>query len=475
MKLLLRSLWSDVERVSMEQIYQRFLSMCLLLVLTSLMGSAHAESRALIIGVGDYRDEKVNDLPGLDIDVNIMKRVASSLGYKKSAVRVLQDSDATLENIKLSFTDWLSTGVNPDDQVLIYFSGHGAQFRDLNGDESDGLDEFFLTHDFKASGGDIQGALFDDVFYELLTQIPTDNVLLIVDACHSGTGFKSFNGALTGVSGGVVKYHSVENSDNMVDSGFAMGEKNYDDRFVAMMASGDDESAIATTRGSVFTLGIEQAIRQGLSRGSLMTPVAMIDDIREFVKKELAPNPNIIFTPQIGGASDLINKPLQLVVTPSFRNRLLTVIEGVTPLVIASNKARYSLEDKSMRISVDVPEAGYLNIINVNSQDSTVVLFPNLYNPDNRVAPGQVAIPTQQMQFDLVAREPTGESLFVAIWTPYELNMYNEGKGNRNELQGDMPDVFHELSEFSATRNFSAEARLRDGWRAGSIIVNVVP
>jgi len=449
--------------------------LCWLCILGALRGCGHAERRALIIGGGAYRDERVNDLPGLDIDVNIMTRVASSLGYKQSAIRVLQDSDATLDNIKRSFSDWLIKGVGPDDQVLIYFSGHGAQYRDLNGDESDGLDEFFLTHDFQASGGDIKGALFDDVFYDLLSDIPTDNVLLIVDACHSGTGFKNFNGAMTGAAGGVVKYHAIENLDNVVDSGFAMGEKNHDDRFVAMMASGDDESAIATTRGSVFTLGIAQAINQGLSRGNLMTPVEMIDDIRKFVRSELAPDPSLIFTPQIGGAPDLINKPLQLVVTPSNRMNLLDAIDGAPPLAIASNKTRYPLEDKSMRISVDVPEAGYLNIINVNSRDNAVVLFPNLHNPDNRVGPGQLAIPTQQMKFDLVAREPTGESLFIAIWTPYEMNLYTEGKGNRSELQGNLPDVFHELSEYSATRNFSAEARQSADWRAGAIIVNVVP
>jgi hypothetical protein len=155
-----------------------------------------AEDRALLIGVGKFVDSRL-DLPGIDLDINIMKDVTSLLGFKDDQVKVLQDFDATLGNVKNTMKTWLHDGVSSNDRVLIYFSGHGSQVPDDNGDESDGADEVLVMNDVKVvqSGGvvTLKNVLRDDVLHSVLKAIPSKNVLVFIDSCHSGSITKSLS------------------------------------------------------------------------------------------------------------------------------------------------------------------------------------------------------------------------------------------------------------------------------------------
>lgn len=73
--------------------------------------------------------------------------------------------------------------------VVFEFSGHGSQAPDLNGDESDGLDETLVTWDSDdAPGKNLD--ISDDEIYELTKRLSpfTDNIVYIMDSCHSGSG-----------------------------------------------------------------------------------------------------------------------------------------------------------------------------------------------------------------------------------------------------------------------------------------------
>lgn len=70
---------------------------------------------------------------------------------------------------------------NPSFVVLTY-SGHGY-YRADHKDESDGRDELLVPSDYQQSG-----FLSDDAIRELLAKFnPETQVLLLIDACHSGT------------------------------------------------------------------------------------------------------------------------------------------------------------------------------------------------------------------------------------------------------------------------------------------------
>merc|ERR1712032_481500 len=76
----------------------------------------------------------------------------------------------------------------PGDYFFFYYSGHGANVPDKDGDEEDGQDESLclVTPDGKI---DWNGFMTDDEFGELITSSIDDQVkiLIMCDCCHSGT------------------------------------------------------------------------------------------------------------------------------------------------------------------------------------------------------------------------------------------------------------------------------------------------
>jgi len=69
---------------------------------------------------------------------------------------------------------------------FIYFSGHGNQVKDLDGDEDDGFDECIclLTED----GRHLDQTITDDMLGDIIYSVPIGvKVISIFDCCHSGS------------------------------------------------------------------------------------------------------------------------------------------------------------------------------------------------------------------------------------------------------------------------------------------------
>jgi len=439
------------------------------------VSQADAADRALLIGVGNYRDSTIGDLPGIDLDLGIMQRVVQRLGFLPANTRVLSDEEATMAAVERAMSEWLVDDVDPDDRVLIYYSGHGTQVADRNDDEADGLDEVLVLHDFSQNAEQgASGALVDDRFYELLADIPTDDVLLIVDACHSGSGYKSILGSLTGAERGTTKSHPAAVVANGASDSFTRQDKGSEVRFAALMASDDDELAIATSRGSMFTLGVEHAIEQAAMGGDPITPREIVVSATAFIQKALADSPQSLFAPQLGGSDELVDKPMRLASGNPDRDALEELIAGLDTLQVSTDKPVYRLGERTLKINVEVASAGYLNVLTVDPAGVSVVLYPNAFNPDNRVTPGKLTLPTEQMRFDLRADGPVGEHLIAAIWTPDPLDLYQAGFGER-DAQGQLVQPLAEFSEFGS-RAFSVVQRdSARPVRAGSTLVEMVP
>jgi len=62
-----------------------------------LLPAMHAEAanRALLIGIGKYQLKNAN-LPGIDKDIEMMRKVALSLGYERKDIKLFLDENATL-------------------------------------------------------------------------------------------------------------------------------------------------------------------------------------------------------------------------------------------------------------------------------------------------------------------------------------------------------------------------------------------
>jgi hypothetical protein len=118
-------------------------------------------------------------------------------------------------------------------------------------------------------------------------------------------------------------------------------------------------------------------------------------------------------------------------------------------LKVTATAAKYTL-DQPVQISVDVPFAGYLNVVAVDADDVATVIYPNRHQSQNTVAPGPLRIPSESMDFELLASEPVGPTLVVAFLTSAPLNFFNETLDERDS-QGRINVDFPALS-YTATR-----------------------
>jgi metacaspase-1 len=139
---------------------------------------------ALAIAINDY--PAPYQLRGCINDGNdFLNRMGKSMGY---TVSTLYNNRATKVNIINKITSLVNTAVSGD-TIVIFYSGHGSQKRDINNDEIDGLDEVLCPFDF-FSGQYIT----DDDLRNIFNRLPTGVTLeVILDCCHSGTGTREFD------------------------------------------------------------------------------------------------------------------------------------------------------------------------------------------------------------------------------------------------------------------------------------------
>ena len=148
---------------------------------------------ALIVGVSDYINfgaEIGGDLPGARNDALGFRDVlVARYGFTESNVHLVLDHDATKARIEKEMKEWLPAVVKPGDLVVFFFAGHGSQEWDTNGDEEDGLDETICPTDVVK--GNTDKDIPDDELNQLLAGIPTDNVAVVLDNCHAGSGTRA--------------------------------------------------------------------------------------------------------------------------------------------------------------------------------------------------------------------------------------------------------------------------------------------
>lgn len=145
---------------------------------------------AVVIGISDYinfDDVEGGDLPGAEHDARRVRDVLiMRSGFPEDNVRMLINGDATKAAIRKGITGWLVENARPGDNVVIWYSGHGSQMWDEDGDEDDGLDETLAPADVIATS--TENDISDDEFNDWLGMLPTENVIVFLDNCNSGTG-----------------------------------------------------------------------------------------------------------------------------------------------------------------------------------------------------------------------------------------------------------------------------------------------
>ena len=436
---------------------------------------ALAENRALLIGVGKYADASLN-LPGIDADVQAMQLVAQKFGFSEGDMRTLLDRDAKLEDVRREFKQWLQVPkYDENDRVLVYFSGHGAHVRDDNGDEGDGRDEILVLHDTRVEGGGLRNFLRDDEFGALLGGIGARNVLVLIDACHSGTATKAIR--LVGETGKskyfpnpALPFQGGGDPDVMDKNIAAIGRANH----VLLSAAADNELAQATNNGSAFTLGVSETVGKALGEGRSLTPRQLQAGVSEHIKSLLDASRQ--HTPQLLGNERLLAGNLFFAAQSGpgpTRRKLERLAEGLEAMPMETPKAEYRL-GQTIAFTVNLPKDGYLNVVNVGPNDDALVLFPNAFQKDNKVSAGAFRLPTEKMAFDLVAQEPLGESVTVAFLSQRKVNLYQDavkGKDRDGNLVAQLAPL--SAKALVSARSIGVRGRSNENY-AGKALVKVV-
>lgn len=230
--------------------------------------------------------------------------------------KVFTNELATRAEMEAVITKVLPQITRPGDTVFIYFSGHGTQVPDDNGDEADGIDECLLPYDFlgpdvvnlfleqakenklnpryvprvkaaleafQRAGGEAKGlaaivrqsAISDDLFGHWLQRLSGRQVVVLLDSCFSGGfahqekgGTKSLDLATASATAPLVgKFDFVESEVSRLKD---LGQR--DSAMLAASLAPQPSQVRVTQDLSVATYALVQALQQ--ARGSVTLELA---------------------------------------------------------------------------------------------------------------------------------------------------------------------------------------------------------
>lgn len=152
---------------------------------------------ALLVGIDRYASPHVPPLGGCVNDVRAMAELLRlRFGGDPLQISILENEDATRAAIEAAFT-WLIAQVRASGAqhvappaVLFHFSGHGSQAADPTRRKASGFDETLVCYDsrlpehFDLKDWELGGWIDELAQY-------TDNITVILDCCHSGSGTRA--------------------------------------------------------------------------------------------------------------------------------------------------------------------------------------------------------------------------------------------------------------------------------------------
>jgi Caspase domain. len=163
--------------------------------LTAAISAFGQTNRALIVAIDKYPQGSGWAEIHATNDISLVKPMLLAGGFKDKDIAVLVGERATKSQI-LQALMRLTESVRSGDHIYIHFSCHGQQMADDDGDEPDGLDEAIIPYDarrrFEKGVYEGENHLRDDELKVYLDAVRSKvgvagNVVMVVDACHSGT------------------------------------------------------------------------------------------------------------------------------------------------------------------------------------------------------------------------------------------------------------------------------------------------
>ncbi len=165
---------------------------------------ASSNKLALSIAISQYAEDSGWSSLNAYNDIPLIRHALIQQGFKAENIFSLENELASREGILKAIESQLIQKARRGDLVYFHFSGHGQQVQDNNGDELDGLDEAIVPFDsqLRYEKGVYEGEnlIRDEELGKILLRLRKKlgrkgQVIVILDACHSGTGTRGYRTA----------------------------------------------------------------------------------------------------------------------------------------------------------------------------------------------------------------------------------------------------------------------------------------
>jgi metacaspase-1 len=342
--------------------------------------------RALIVAISKYK-------PGTGWNEEALLKQ----GFKEADIVVMKDAACTKEGILNGIQKHLIEKSAPGDICVFHFSGHGEQVYDTNGDEDDGYDEALVPYDapIEYQPG-VDKHLRDDDFGTKLQDLrlklgEEGELIVIVDACHSGSSTRGNNGSMRGTD---KKYQPsnykapVAKTNKINESIFGLGDRKAGmAKMISLFASSSSELNSQYEKDGVEYGSLSMAFFKTVTTANKqMSYQAVFDQIKlEMRKFGLSQHPE---------AEGEMDKEI-------FGGKMLTKLDYFTPEEVKNN-------------TITIKTGTVFNVF-----DGTTV---KLYPPDTRDTAGVIPITTGtiikagEFSSAVQLKEPKDEDLVAKAW-----------------------------------------------------------
>ncbi len=366
--------------------------------------SAHA----LILTIGAYAGG-VPPLPGVAHDADSAALMARALGVPDANTTVLRDAALDLAGMRAAL-DGLESRVMPNDEVFLYYSGHGTRLNAFDG-RAARCAEALVTADAQA--------LMDDELQDRLQRIAAKARRLVVflDACHAGgaTTRTVASGNLSGKFWAKSGAETCERPSNVLVRGLREAQPGEGKlNFIHIAAARDDEVALDDGgRGGLATLAwldcLSGAARdRDASSGLSVAELAACAQPRierqaagnsRFGAHHLALTGNtgmVLATPEpdpIATSAGTSGIPPVPVVAPSAVAALKDIHanrDDRRVVRLSADKPAYKAGQDRVRFSLSSSHEGYVYLLMVGSDGKSFdLLFPNRKDDRNHILAGE--------------------------------------------------------------------------------------
>ena len=221
---------------------------------------------ALVIGIGDFADKSVPRLKYATKDArDFYDYLIKDAHFAPDHVRLLLDDKASERRIMSELgSKFLARVVKPDDLVVIFFSTHGSPSQmDIRGKN------YLCAYDTEPNDLFATGIEMQKILDSIQGRVLTDRVLLVLDACHSGSTDPNAKGIIR--SGNFDAEQLAEGSGQLV-----------------ICSSKPEEQSFESKRydNGVFTRSLLNGLRSNSSKATLgaafqAAKSAIADEVRE--------------------------------------------------------------------------------------------------------------------------------------------------------------------------------------------------